>query len=337
MGSIDQDVLDEMCSKIDLLEYAEQTMEFKRRGDVYFTSCPLHSDSDPSLCISPDKNLFYCHSCHAGGGVINWMMTYEKLKFQEAVAKIAKITGTEIKNTSTCDALKYFKELKKIAAQRIAKKVVNREILPDSWLDQFSKETPQEWVDEGISPEAMNEYGICIDKISNRICYPIYDNNDNLIGAKGRTRFKDFKELKIAKYNNYTKIQTTDFLVGTKQNRETIKQMGSVYIFEGIKSGLKLCSWGLPNNWLAAETSRLNEEQVKILVNMGIPEINIAFDRDVEMKEIKKCTQILGRFTNVYVIRDRYNSNRLLAGDKDSPVDAGKDVWEQLVKEKVRI
>ena len=122
-----------------------------------------------------------------------------------------------------------------------------------------------------------------------------------------------------------------------KENRETIESAGSVIIFEGIKSGLKISSWGLPNNWLSAETSRLNEAQIKILIEMHIREVTIAFDRDVNINEIKKCTAILRRFTNLYVVRDRYNRNRLLQGDKDSPVDAGLNVWKTLYGERIRV
>jgi hypothetical protein len=122
-----------------------------------------------------------------------------------------------------------------------------------------------------------------------------------------------------------------------KQNRQAIKQAGSVIIFEGIKSGLKLCSWGLCSCWLAAETSRLNKAQIEILLKLHISEIIIAFDRDVNLQDIKENTELLRRFTNVYVVRDRYNKNRLLPGDKDSPVDAGKDVWLQLLSEKRRL
>ena len=334
--NFDHDMLNEMCQKIDLLEYAQQSMDFIQRGGKFFTSCPLHSDSDPSLCISPDENLWYCFSCKRGGNIINWMMIYEKLRFNEAIEKISQITGTELRELRICDSLKYFKELIKIAQERIGKPV-ERAVLPDTYLDKFVKDPPREWIDEGISEEVMSEYGVCIDYVSNRICYPIYDNNDNLIGVKGRTRFPNFKDLKITKYISYNKIQTTDFLVGMKQNRDEIKRSGSVFIFEGIKSGMKMTTWGLGKNWLAAETSRLNDAQVRVLLDLHINEVNIAFDRDVDIKEIRKCTQLLKRFCNVYVIRDRYNRNRLLPGDKDSPVDAGKEVWEQLVREKVRL
>jgi len=311
-------------------------MEFHRKGDKFFCSCPKHSDSDPSLCISPDVNLYYCFSCKRSGNIINWLMDYEDMSFQQALDKVCEMTGEELQKITISDTLNYYKELKRLAESHIMKPI-ERDILPDSYLSKFLNEAPQEWLDEGITEKAMSAYGICVDKISNRICYPIYDNNDQLIGVKGRTRFKNFKELKIAKYNNYTSIKTTDFFVGMKQNRATINNMKSVYIFEGLKSGLKLYSWGLPNNWICAETSRLNEAQVRILIEMHISEVNIAFDRDVDMKEIKKCTAMLRRFCNVYVIRDRYNNNRLLPGDKDSPVDAGEGVWKQLVEEKVRI
>ena len=339
MQAIDYDALTEMCSKIDLLEYASQTFEFRRKGDKYFTSCPHHSDSDPSLCISPDVNLYYCFSCHRSGNIINWMMDYEGLTFQEAIAKASKITGTDLNKFKICDSLKYYKELQRMAESSLNKSI-EREILPYSYYDKFARKIPQEWVNEGITAEVMRKYDIRIDESSNRIVYPIYDNDNHLIGVKGRTRFDNFKDLGIKKYRNYTKIQTTNFFVAMKENRQAIEQAGSVIIFEGLKSGLKLASWGLPDTWLAAETSRLNDAQVEILVKMHLREVIIAFDRDVEMKEITKCTAMLKRFCNVYVVRDRYrrnNADRLLPGDKDSPVDAGLQTWQQLLNEKIRL
>lgn len=337
MSDYDSDKLKELCDHIDLLEYASTTVEFEQRGtDEYAAHCPRHIDKTPSLMITPSKGLFFCHSCHVGGNIINWIMTFEHKSFNEAVQKVSGLAGIDIQHIKVCQALKFYKQLKQLSEQHTTKPI-ERTILPESYLDQFAHEIPQEWVDEGISADAMKMYGICIDYSANRICYPIYDNNDNLIGVKGRSRFKNYQELKIKKYLNYQKIQTTDFLVGLKYNREPIMQAGSVIVFEGIKSGLKLCSWGLPNNWVTAETSRLNESQIRILLEMHIPEVIIAFDRDVDMKEIRQCTAMLRKFCNVFAVRDRYNKNRLLPGDKDSPVDAGKEAWLQLLEEKVRL
>lgn len=337
MSNIDQDALQEMCDKIDLLEYASQTFDFKRKGDEYYTSCPLHSDSDPSLSINPEKNLFYCRSCHKGGTIINWMMAYEGKTFNEAVDSVSKITGTSIHNLKTCDSLKFFKNLSRLKAKSEPEHF-EREIFSDSYMDQFSKDSPVEWEEEGISPAVMREYGVCIDENSNRICYPIYDADDRLIGIKGRTRYKNYKEMRISKYINYSKIKMMNSFVGLKQNRQTIQSLHSVILFEGIKSGLKISTWGLPNNWLAVETSRINEEQVKLLLSMHLKEITIAFDRDVNYVDIIKCTAMLRHFADIYVVRDRYKErDRLLPGDKDSPVDAGKEVWKTLYNERRKI
>ena len=335
---VDQDKLQELCDSIDLLEYAEKTIDFQKRGsDEYAAHCPLHEDKTPSLMITPSKNLFYCHSCHVGGNILNWMMDIEHLKFNEAVNKISSIVGVDLSSIKTCEALSFYKQLKKIAEQNI-RKPVERAIIPESYLDRFDhNEIPQEWVEEGILPDAMKEYGICIDKASNRICYPVYGSDGVLIGVKGRTRFQNYKQLGIKKYQNYQRIQTTDYFQGMKQNRQAIMTVGTVIIFEGIKSGLKLASWGWPNNWLAAETSRLNRSQVEILLGMHIRDVTIAFDRDVEMRSIYECTALLRRFCNVYVVRDRYNKNRLLPGDKDSPVDAGREVWGILYGERRKL
>jgi hypothetical protein len=98
---------------------------------------------------------------------------------------------------------------------------------------------------------------------------------------------------------------------------------------------MKVEEWGY-DNWLASETSCLNDEQVKILIDMKIKNIVIAFDNDDEIDKIMECTKLLKKFTNVYYIHDR---NKLLGKkeDKMSPCDAGKEIWETLYNERVKI
>ena len=332
-----QDTLEEMAEQVDLVEYASRTVDFVRHsGNNHFAICPFHEEDTASLAVNDAENFFYCFGCHASGNIYKWIQLTEHVSFGQAVEKVAKMTGTNVQAIQISSSLKYFREMKR-EQDRERPIQVEREILPHDYMERFAHEIPQEWVDEGISAQVMERYGVCIDRNSNRICYPIYDNDDQLIGVKGRTRFKNFKDLMIPKYNNYTKIQTTDFFVGMKQNRNEIIKAGSVYIFEGLKSGMKLSTWGLGNNWLAAETSRLNKSQIKILLELHIPEVIVAFDRDVKFTQLKDNLSMLRRFCNVYVVRDRSGTRRLLPGDKDSPVDAGRTVWEQLVKERIRL
>lgn len=334
MAKYDNDELIELCAGIDLLEYASQCMEFERRGDGYATHCPLHVDATPSLVITPKKNLFHCFSCGCGGNILNWIMTFEKKTFNEAVEKIAKISGVDIKRLKQCDALAFYKSM--CRANDSEKEVrLQRKILSESKLAEYRNEAPQEWIDEGIYPEIMKQYNIRIDDKANRIVYPVYDAQLNLIGIKGRTRYKKYKEMKLQKYQNYQKIGTTDFFVGMKENLSSIIEHNEAIIFEGIKSGMKVSGWGY-TNWLSSETGWLNDDQIVLLIKMKIKNVVIAYDNDVPYKKILDCTKWLKRFVNVYVVRDRHG---VLGSCKEkmSPCDKGEDIWNQLYRERVKI
>lgn len=317
---------------MDLLEYAEKTVDFQRRGSGEMAAhCPLHEDKTPSLMISPERGLFYCHSCHVGGNIINWIMTFEHLSWNDAVSKVADLAGVDVKNLKSCEALSYFKKIKNSLQTKI-NFVEDRQILPYSYYEQFSKEIPTDWEREGISVEVMKQYDIRIDHGSNRIVYPVWDNNGNFIGVKGRTLFKNYQDLGIKKYLNYQKIVSTDYFMGMKENRDNILASDTAIIFEGLKSVMHVASWGV-NNGLAAETSHLNSAQVAILIQMKIKNVVIAFDKGVSLKEIKDCTKLLRKFTNVYAVYDKWG----LLQDKDSPCDQGEQVWNTLYERRVKL
>lgn len=336
MTNYDREALDEMCSKVNLLEYAENSMEFKRNGnDSFVTRCTLHEDKTPSLSICPSKNMFHCFSCNKGGNIINWLMTFENMSFNDAVDKVGNLTGIDVKNLKQCESMKTFKEIKRLTENN-KKGSIKRQILDESEIEKYKDEIPQEWVDEGIDPQVMKKFNIRIDDKANRIVYPVYDSEFNLIGIKGRTRYENFKLLGIPKYSNYHKIGTTDYFEGMKTTFEYIDNTKQCLVFEGLKSVMKAYGWGYCNS-IAAETSCLNEEQVKLLIQMKIKEVTICFDSDVEMKKIRDCTAMLRKFCNVYVVTDRrYIKNRLL-GEKEAPVDRGKEVFETLLSERRKL
>jgi len=337
-NNYDSEALSEICSTIDLLGYAEKTFDFEKRGsDSFATHCPLHIDKTASLFITPSKNMFHCFSCGVGGNILNWLMIFEDMPFNKAVDKVGELSGTDVKHLKQCSALKVFKEIKRLHDGCFKKENnIVRTILNESEFEKYSVDIPDEWVEEGINSNVMKFFNIRIDEDANRIVYPIYDAELNLIGFKGRTRYKNYKDIKIQKYMNYQKIGTTDFFVGMKEQYSSIINREKVIIFEGIKSVMKAYGWGY-DYCLAAETSYLNEEQVKILIRMGIKDITIAFDSDVEMKKIIECTKTLRKFANVHVISDRHYIKDRLLGEKEAPVDRGKDVFEKLLSERRKL
>lgn len=330
----DSEALKEMCDQIDLLEYAKQSVDFTRRGrDTYAAHCPLHVDKTPSLFITPSRNAFYCQSCHQGGNILTWLIKMEHLSFKEAAEKICQLSGKDISKMQICESLRYYKSLKRMKEDE-EPKIIKRDILPEQSIEKYSDEIPQEWLDEGISADIMKKFQIRIDRSANRIVYPVRDKNFNLIGFKGRTRFQNYKSLNVQKYMNYTKIGTIDFFAGMKESHNYIKEKNEIIIFEGLKSVMKLWSWGKQFNAVSSETSVLNMEQIKIILEMGIKNVVIAYDNDVYIGEIKKKMQFLKRFVNVFAVID---SKKILSGEKMAPVDDGEKIWNELYEGRIKI
>jgi len=328
---VDSDDLREMIDQVDLFDYASQSFQFtKRSGDNWFTSCPLHVDKTPSLAVNTKENYFHCFSCGVGGDIINWMKTFEGLSFNQAVEKLGEITGTKIRNLEKCESLSYYKKIRALTTKKQKQK--DRVYLDAKSYDQYSKQLPVEWIDEGISENTLRKFDIRTDDNSNRIVYPVYDANYRYICPKGRTRFKDYKAMGINKYINYSKIGTTDFFVGMKENHESILRTHKVIIFEGIKSVMKAYDWGY-DYCVAAETSMINDDQVKVLIKMGVKDVTVAFDSDVDFSKVVESTKMLRRFTKVYAIKD----NEGLLGEKEAPVDRGRLVFEKLMDERIEL
>jgi len=121
-------------------------------------------------------------------------------------------------------------------------------------------------------------------------------------------------------------------LQGMKQAEPFIKEQNEIIILEGIKSVMKLDGWDF-HNAVSAETSTLNDYQIELLIRMQIKNVVIAFDKDVPLKKIKECTKLLKRFTNVWVVCDRWK----LLDEKDSPCDKGLEIWQTLYERRMRL
>ena len=329
-----QEALEEMSQKIDLLDYASHSVDFVRHsGNTHYAICPFHSEKTASLAVNANENFFHCFGCGRSGGIYNWIMWTEGLTFSQAVQKVADLTGSDIHDFIESETMAFFKLLQRLSSPR-KNWVVERTVLDidKDYKQRFKDDIPNEWIAEGISTEEMKKYEIRIDPSSNRIVYPVYSNDYKLIGVKGRTRFQNYKELKIIKYSNYNKIGIVDYLQGMKQAEQFVKEKNQVIIVEGLKSVMKLDQWGY-HNTVSAETSKLNEYQIELLIRMKIKDVVIAFDKDVGLKKIRECVELLKRFTNVYVVYDKWK----LLGEKDSPCDQGKDVWDTLYERRMRI
>lgn len=87
MARIPDDQIDRLKQDIAVQRLAEMRgITLKRHGADLIGLCPFHDDHDPSLVISPKKNLWHClGACQSGGSVIDWVMKAEGVSFRHAV------------------------------------------------------------------------------------------------------------------------------------------------------------------------------------------------------------------------------------------------------------
>lgn len=81
--------------KPDLIATMEREgIELKRKGRSFWVSCPLHEDRTPSLKVDPDKQIFFCFSCHCGGDVITFVQKLHGLSFKDALKHLGMKPGS---------------------------------------------------------------------------------------------------------------------------------------------------------------------------------------------------------------------------------------------------
>ena len=322
MPQYDEETIDQVVENVDLLEYVRDSIQMTKKGSDYFGRCPLHTDKTPSFSITPEKNRFFCFGCGRGGTIIQYLTEYEHLPYEQAVQKAANLAKLDLKMMCQSQTVKYNRELKRIRGKAVLQE--SHEILDKTIYQEFQKEPVSEWISEGIDPNVMDLFEVRVDERANRIVYPVYDTAGNFINVKGRTRFKNYKELGIAKYINYYPVGTLDYFQGSNVTEKHIAATKELIIFEGVKSVMKLYGYGQKNS-VSAEKHDLTREQISWILRSPAKDVVLCYDTDVsyDEKSVKKNIQMLRRYVNLYVVRDP--KGRLGgAKAKKAPVDSGK-------------
>ena len=96
-GIISQETIDNVSSQADIVSVVSDYVQLENRGNQWWGCCPFHHEKTPSFCVTPEKRMYYCFGCHAGGGAINFVMEMEKVRFPEAVKILAKKFNVEVK------------------------------------------------------------------------------------------------------------------------------------------------------------------------------------------------------------------------------------------------
>ncbi len=204
----------------DIVDVISGYVHLQKKGASYFGLCPFHNEKSPSFSVAPNKQIFYCFGCGAGGNVITFLMKYENYTFQEAVKVLAERAGIPVPEMA------YSEEMKKSQQRRAQLLAVNKEAatyyyrmlrspkgknglayfqqreLSDATMNHFglgfadgsSSDLTRHLRQKGFSDEIIAASGVAVfdekrglhDKFWNRVMFPIQDINHRVIGFGGR-------------------------------------------------------------------------------------------------------------------------------------------------------
>lgn len=151
-------------------------------------------------------------------------------------------------------------------------------LLPEHWLDDFETVTADLFLQDGIDENTQKVFDIRYDSHTNRLIIPVRNHKKELVGLLGRLNSKDTPK-NVSKYNTFISYPPSLVLFGMDKNLESIREKGHVIIVEAEKSVMKAYQKGI-TNVVACSGSRLFEEQIELLLELGITNIIISMDSD---------------------------------------------------------
>lgn len=96
MKRIPESLIEDIRSKTDIVDFISQYLPLNRKGKNYWGVCPFHDDNDPSMSVSPDKQIYKCFVCGHGGNVFRFLQDYEKLNFVDSVIKVGESVNIDL-------------------------------------------------------------------------------------------------------------------------------------------------------------------------------------------------------------------------------------------------
>ena len=316
---------EELLERVDILSYISQYCDFEKRNDGEYWACsPLTDERTPSFSVNTEKQRFYDFSSGTGGNLIHFVEKYNRCGFLRATEILRQYAGIA-EDTAPAVRLSAVNVAKRFRRSPKHRKESAASVLPDDVMNryEFRRDKLRAWEQEGISLDTMKRFGVRYDSFSDRIVFPLKDPAGKIINICGRTLDPNYKEKKLRKYTYFKPLGTLDTLYGLSDNREEILGKGEIILFEGAKSVMIASEWGVRNT-AAILTSHLNDEQMLLLIRLGVRCV-FALDEDVDVTQDEKIRK-LRHYVRVEWARNREH----LLSPKMSPVDAGRDTWNIL-------
>lgn len=308
----------EMKKAIDITEYVGRYTELRKMpSGEYLGLCPIHKEKTPSFFVNRNKQLFHCMGCGASGDIIEFIKIIHGVNFRDAVQILEFESGK-----SPEERPRILSEAKRFMPKE--KKMVDSLIFKSDCMEEFpNNHKITEWIEEGISEEVLEKYDVRYSKEKDRILFPIYDNDGNIVNIKYRNLYK------LPKYKYIGRMGSKNFLYNFCFAKDEIVKSSECIVFEGEKSVMKMETWGI-HNAVAAGCHSIKKAQ-ECLIKLDFRDLVIAYDNGVSINSIMDDVHDLIHYKNVFYIPTQD------IPEKYSPCDMGYERWIELYSKKVKI
>ena len=302
------EVIEEVRSSNNIVDIIGGYVRLQKKGSSYFGLCPFHNEKSPSFSVSPNKQMYYCFGCGAGGNVFTFIMEYENQTFPEAVKILADRAGIALPEAELTEEQKRERnkrqlllEINKTAAnyfyyqlngdqgQQAREYLENRRLSKETqihfglgYASKYSNDLYLYLKKKGYQDQILKETGLFTydekrgahDKFWNRVMFPIMDVNNRVIGFGGRVMGDG-----TPKYLNSPETMLFDKsrnLYGLNYARTSRKPY--MIICEGYMDVIAMHQAGFTN--AVASLGTAFTAQHSVLLKRYTQEVRLAYDSD---------------------------------------------------------
>jgi DNA primase len=311
---IAEEKLNEIRQAVDIVDVISDYVQLKKQGRNYFGLCPFHGENSPSFSVSPDKQIFHCFGCGAGGNVFTFLMELENLSFQEAAVRLAEKASIELQISTSAfgKERKVSEEIQEMLnahellskfyhhllvntkeGQQALEYLINRGFTRES-IDKFQigyslnswdfvskfltkREFKPEWMEKAGLIIKRERDGSYFDRFRDRIMFPIFDRNGKTIAFSGRSLGAD-NEPKYLNSPETAIFNKSKILYNFHLARSSIRKLQSAILFEGFADVIAADRSGVENG-IATMGTALTEEHIS-LIRQNVQSVTICYDSD---------------------------------------------------------
>lgn len=310
---ITQHTIDQILSRIDIIDIVGSFVKLKKRGTNYLGLCPFHNEKTPSFTVSPAKEIYKCFGCGKSGNTISFLMEHEKYSYAEALRWLANRYNVEIEETEvspeikalhqTADSLyiinsfaqKYFagsllnsEEGQDIALSYLHERGFDNDIIEkfqlgycDQQRDSFAKAA----IAAQYNPEYLQKTGLVVmrdeqlfDNYRGRIIFPVHNQTGKILGFGARVIGKADRAPKYINTPENEIYIKSKILYGSYFARQAIDKADECLLVEGYTDVIALHQAGIENVVASGGTS-LTPDQLR-LIKKYTNNLTIIYDGD---------------------------------------------------------